>query len=136
MSESNPIRQKFQAAVEQRDSKVAKIDSGELGVDLWCKILRAKDQSTFSARAANKDTGEKVRSNYAAEYLSICLCDEKGALLFPGEFGVIDLQGMPAQLLGPILDECHRVNGEKKEALRKNSETTGDADSSSASPGT
>jgi len=141
MSEPNPIRQKFQAAVEARDKKCEKIDTGELGVDLWCRVLRAKAQSKFSSRCSDRTTpkgstvtnGQKVRENYAAEYLSICLCDETGNLLFDGENGVTDLEGYGAPWLGPILDECQRVNGEKAD-IRKNSETTGEKDSNTASP--
>ena len=130
--QENKTRKAFQQAVESRDKKLEKINSGELGVELWCKVLRAKEQSKFSANANGKD-GLKIRQNYAAEYLSICLCDDKGELLFPGENGVIDLQDMPAPELEPILDECHRVNGAKDDH-KKNSGKTGENGSSSSSP--
>lgn len=133
MAVENPIRKAFQEAVEKRDTKCEAIDTGDLGVKLWCRVLRARDQSKFSSRCANKDTGEKVRQNYAAEYLSLCLCDESGKLIFEGENGVIDLQDMPAKALTTILDECHRVNGEKASVV-KNSATTGEGDSSTDSP--
>ena len=120
------LRKQFQERVEKLDTKVVKHHAAELGMDVWIKLLRASEQSALSAKM--NDDGTKFKSNYCAEYLSACLCDEAGALMFPGEFGVVDLAAMPAKILSPLLDACHKANGimtkEEQDAARKNSETT------------
>lgn len=119
------LRKQFQERVEKLDTKVVKHYSEELGIDVWLKLLRASEQSALAARI-NQDP--KAKANYSAEYLAACLCDESGKLLFPGEFGVVDLSNMPAKTLSPILDAAHKANGiltkEEQEEARKNSVPT------------
>lgn len=127
----NGLRQAFCAAVERRDAKAVKLTRHDLGIDIYCRLLRAKEQSQFSARWSDQESG--VKENYAAEYLAICLADETGRRLFPGELEVNDLAAMPAVVLLPILEECQEING-VKEDHRKNSAATGADSSSSNSP--
>lgn len=133
------LKAKFLVAVEEK-AKSRRVPSeaavSVLGIEgVGFRKLRLRDQTRFGHQVSTKDD---VAENFAAEYLSLTLCDmETGDLLFPGSTGVLELQVMPAETLLPLLREAQQANGvaaRSVEDFRKNSATIPADSSSSGSP--
>jgi len=108
--------------------------SGLGEVCIRAMTLRERD----SYEKASVDGGGKLPSDFRSQYLSRCLCDIDGKLMFPGLEGVETLQALDASIGSRLFDAAikhNRMTETDIQDLAKNSTPGQSGDSPSASPG-
>lgn len=108
------------------------------GVGEVClRAMTLRDRDSYEK--ASVDSGGKLPVDFRSQYLSRCLCDLEGKLLFPHSAGVEALQAMDASIGSKLFDAAMRHNRMTEtdvKDLAGNSTPGRSGDSPSALPGT
>ena len=103
------------------DLGLLEIKVPEWGGSVFCRVMSCGERDAYENDwVVNKSKGVE---NFRAKFLSACLCDEKGELLFPGSDGVAALAKKSSKILGRIWNKAMEHNALTEtdvEALAKN----------------
>lgn len=112
------------------------VDIPGLG-EVCIRAMTLRDRDSYEK--ASVDSGGKLPDDFRSQYLSRCLCDADGKLLFPGPDGVESLQGLDAAIGAKLFDAAlkhNRMTENEIKDLAGNSTPGQSGASPSASPGT
>ena len=104
--------------------------------EVCIRAMTLRDRDSYEK--ASVDGGGKLPSDFRSQYLSRCLCDIDGKLMFPGLEGVETLQALDASIGSRLFDAAikhNRMTETDIQDLAKNSTPGQSGDSPSASPG-
>ena len=76
--------------------------------EVCVRTMTLRDRDSYEKSAM--DAGGKLPDDWRSEYLSRCLCDADGKLLFPGPDGVATLKDLDSTAFGRVFDEAMRHN--------------------------
>jgi hypothetical protein len=111
------------------------VDIPGLG-EVCIRAMTLRDRDSYEK--ASVDGGGKLPNDFRSQYLSRCLCDIDGNLMFPGPEGVETLQALDASIGSRLFDAAikhNRMTETDIQDLAKNSTPGQNGDSPSASPG-
>lgn len=112
------------------------VDIPGLG-EVCIRAMTLRDRDSYEK--ASVDAGGKLPHDFRSQYLSRCLCDIDGKLMFPGNDGVETLQALDAAIGSKLFDAALKHNRMTETDIRDlagNSTPGQSGDSPSASPGT
>lgn len=115
---------------------VKTVDIPGLG-EVCVRAMTLRDRDSYEK--ASVDSGGKLPDDFRSQYLSRCLCDADGKLLFPGRDGIEVLQGLDAGVGAKLFDAALKHNKMTETDIKElagNSTPGQNGDSPSASPGT
>jgi len=101
------------------DSELLRVEVPKWGGAVYIRVMTVGERDAHELeQLAMQKKGEATMDNFRSRFLARCLCDESGALLFPGEEGVADLSKKSVAV-------CHNL---WKEAMRHNALTQEEVD--------
>jgi hypothetical protein len=76
--------------------------------EVCIRTMSLRDRDSYEKAAM--DAGGKLPEDWRSEYLSRCLCDAEGTLLFPGREGVETLKSLDSTAFSRLFDQALRHN--------------------------
>lgn len=108
------------AILAAQDSHVEAVNVPEWGGDVYLKRWTAGEREAFE-RGILKPDGTVDRSGFRHRVVAATICDDAGALLFPGNLDA--LKGKAAAVVDRLFGASDRINaitGDAAEELEKN----------------
>lgn len=99
------------------DAKIIKVAVPELGGDVCIRLMSVGDRDSYELKLLEGDG--KAIPDFRSELLARTLCDEKGALLYPGEEGVAALKRRSSDVMHRLWQSALKHNALTEEEIKK-----------------
>ena len=99
------------------DAKIIKVAVPELGGDVCIRLMSVGDRDSYELKLLEGDG--KAIPDFRSELLARTLCDEKGALLYPGDEGVAALKKRSSDVMHRLWQAALKHNALTEEEIKK-----------------
>lgn len=99
------------------DAKIIKVNVPELGGDVCIRLMNVGDRDSYELKLLEGDG--KAIPDFRSELLARTLCDEKGALLYPGDEGVAALKKRSSDVMHRLWQAALKHNALTEEEIKK-----------------
>lgn len=99
------------------DAKIIKVAVPELGGDVCIRLMSVGDRDSYELKLLEGDG--KAIPDFRSELLARTLCDEKGALLYPGDEGVAALKRRSSDVMHRLWQAALKHNALTEEEIKK-----------------
>jgi hypothetical protein len=99
------------------DAKIIRVSVPELGGEVCLRLMSVGDRDSYEIKLLEADG--KAIPDFRSELLSRTICDEKGALLYPGPEGVAAIKARSADVMHRLWHAALKHNALTEEEIKK-----------------